>query len=508
MDKSKSRRHLAHTTIVMFGTLLSRLLGFVRARVLALHFGTSGVADVINFSFNLPNNFRKLLADGSFHNAYVPVFSSAIEEADQAQQLLKRMHAFQILLFVPLVITTYLLRRPIVLFFSDFKNPAEIALSAELISYFMLFLVTISFAALYQGILHCHSSFLVASLAPLAFSVAVITAITMGAERYGAYSMAIGTIVGGTLQALISFVALRKYRYRFTFSFDFSYFRFRQVMRAWVPVMVISVLLMIGQQVAFYFASTLPTGSVTAFSNALIFWQTPYGIFFTGIATVYLPAFVATKGNLEELATLFEEALSQLVALLLPATIILFILRRETVAITLQGGRFTFEDTLRTAAVLSYFAVGMLVVAAFGLLQRVNYALLEYRKVVIAVLVVVASDIALTWLLLTQGWQVEALSLANAISYVLGLIVLIYLNRNIVHYCKLKAMVGHVSKIVVANIPLGVALLFYRLQSPHWYQSGGSLLNLARLALMYLLGALLVLVPYRLFKIRWATLQR
>lgn len=508
MDKSESKKHLVHTTIVMFGTFLSRLLGFLRARVLALYFGTSGVADVINFSFNLPNNFRKLLADGSFHNAYVPVFTNAIKNEGESQQLLNRMHAFQVLLFVPLIVVTYLLRRPIILFFSDFKDPADITLSAELITYFMLFLVTISFAALYQGILHCHSSFLVASLAPLAFSVAVIVAILWGAERYGAYSMAIGTIVGGALQALISFLALKKYRYRFTFSFDFSYFRFRQVMRAWVPVMVISLLLMVGQQVAYYFASTLPTGSVTAFSNALIFWQTPYGIFFTAIATVYLPAFVESNKNLKELATLFGEALLQLVALLLPATLLLLTLRRETIAVTLQGGRFTLQDTLRTASVLSYFAFGMVIVAVFGLLQRIDYALFAYRKVVIAILVVVASDIALTWFLLTQNWQVEALSLANTISYLLGLLVLIFLNREILVHCELKKIARQLGIIAVANFPLGVALCIYRKLNPVWYESGGSMLNLARLALIYLSGALLVLAPYRLFKIRWATLKR
>ena len=42
----------------MLCTIASRLLGIVKARVLSSVFGASGVADVINFTFNIPNNFR------------------------------------------------------------------------------------------------------------------------------------------------------------------------------------------------------------------------------------------------------------------------------------------------------------------------------------------------------------------------------------------------------------------------------------------------------------------
>ena len=53
------------TMIVMASTLVSRLLGFVRIAVISAVFGASGVADVINLTFAIPNNLRKLLAEGA-----------------------------------------------------------------------------------------------------------------------------------------------------------------------------------------------------------------------------------------------------------------------------------------------------------------------------------------------------------------------------------------------------------------------------------------------------------
>ena len=71
-------------------------------------------------------------------------------------------------------------------------------------------------------------------------------------------------------------------------SFYYQYYR-AEMEKKIALSMYASIIQIIGQQVSYSFASMLPSGSVTAFSNATIFWQTPYGIFFTAISTVYFP---------------------------------------------------------------------------------------------------------------------------------------------------------------------------------------------------------------------------
>ncbi|NLK06443.1 MAG: murein biosynthesis integral membrane protein MurJ, partial [Spirochaetales bacterium] len=55
-DSTESRGSAKHSLVIMLCTLLSRLLGIVKARVLGSIFGAGAVADVINFTFNIPNN--------------------------------------------------------------------------------------------------------------------------------------------------------------------------------------------------------------------------------------------------------------------------------------------------------------------------------------------------------------------------------------------------------------------------------------------------------------------
>ena len=50
--------------VVGLSTLASRILGFVREVVIAHYFGAGMVPDAFFAAFQLPNTFRRLLAEG------------------------------------------------------------------------------------------------------------------------------------------------------------------------------------------------------------------------------------------------------------------------------------------------------------------------------------------------------------------------------------------------------------------------------------------------------------
>ncbi|MDH5256301.1 MAG: murein biosynthesis integral membrane protein MurJ, partial [Gammaproteobacteria bacterium] len=69
------RRLLRSTGTVGAWTLLSRILGLVRDVVYARLFGASFVMDAFFVAFKIPNIFRRFFAEGSFSQAFVPVFA-------------------------------------------------------------------------------------------------------------------------------------------------------------------------------------------------------------------------------------------------------------------------------------------------------------------------------------------------------------------------------------------------------------------------------------------------
>ena len=63
---------------VSFYTLLSRILGFVRDILIARFLGSTVTADAFFVAFRIPNFFRRVLAEGAYSAALVPVFSGIV----------------------------------------------------------------------------------------------------------------------------------------------------------------------------------------------------------------------------------------------------------------------------------------------------------------------------------------------------------------------------------------------------------------------------------------------
>src|SRR5579864_8159706 len=69
-------KHLIKSTSVVVGmTMISRVFGFIRDMVTAQIFGAGAAFDAFSVAFKIPNFMRRLFAEGSFSQAFVPVLS-------------------------------------------------------------------------------------------------------------------------------------------------------------------------------------------------------------------------------------------------------------------------------------------------------------------------------------------------------------------------------------------------------------------------------------------------
>ena len=102
----ETRSRTLTTVLVMVCTAASRLFGYVRQALISIYFGDAGAADAMNAVFTVPNNLRKLFAEGAFSSAFIPVLSSTIEEdpsGRRSRDLVRTLFAFQLVVLVPLV---------------------------------------------------------------------------------------------------------------------------------------------------------------------------------------------------------------------------------------------------------------------------------------------------------------------------------------------------------------------------------------------------------------------
>ncbi|NLA93422.1 MAG: murein biosynthesis integral membrane protein MurJ, partial [Spirochaetales bacterium] len=157
--ENRGERAKKNSIVVMIFTFISRVVGIFKARVIATVFGATVVGDLLNFTFNIPNNFRKLFAEGALSSAYIPRFSALIaedESGERSKGLLKVMNAFQLLIALLLIGGVLLFGSQFIRLISDYSDPSLVNLAAKLLFFFTIFLAAISFAALWSGVLQSH----------------------------------------------------------------------------------------------------------------------------------------------------------------------------------------------------------------------------------------------------------------------------------------------------------------------------------------------------------------
>ncbi|MBQ3688018.1 MAG: murein biosynthesis integral membrane protein MurJ, partial [Treponema sp.] len=227
MSKTKSaaagRSLLTKGLSLSFLTLCSRILGLVREMTKAKFLGTSALGDAFGIAFQVPNFCRRLFAENSVSVAFIPTFKKYLvvqEEADgqgetagaeqaaaqgrtATQEFINATFTLVSFLTASLV-TIGMLLAPLILqvFFPD-QSAAAFSEAVVLTRIMFPYLVVISVAALFQGILNGHKLFSPSGFTPILFNAIVIALTYLLAPRMAnpARAMAVGVIAGGSVQA-------------------------------------------------------------------------------------------------------------------------------------------------------------------------------------------------------------------------------------------------------------------------------------------------------------------
>jgi len=203
---------------VSFYTLLSRILGFVRDILIARFLGSTVTADAFFVAFRIPNFFRRVLAEGAYSAALVPVFSGIVIDSKDDHEAADFVENTMSLLLVVTVGLT-------IIFF--FGMPYIIQILApgfpvnseafDLAVYFgkiiFPYLIFISLAAHFTSILNVHERFAAGAFAPAILNISFILSlyiITPYVSSAG-HALSIGVLIGGIGQFL--------FLYRSTLSF-------------------------------------------------------------------------------------------------------------------------------------------------------------------------------------------------------------------------------------------------------------------------------------------------
>lgn len=415
--------------IISFFTIIGKLLALVRNQLLAYEYGASSVTDAYYAAFRLPDLVSNTLFVGALSVAFIPVF---VEFLSQGDETLENKHwdvANSILnmLLVGIAVLIVLLAifaRPIMNVMAPGFDAPTITLAVSLTRLMLIGVLFLAISSIFSGILQSYRRFQMFALAPVLYNIGIIIGIVL-APRFGLLSLGFGVIVGALLHMLVQTVDVAQLGYRYRFTLQWTNKHVKKIMALMLPRTIGMIGVQLNEIVNTIIASTLLTGSVAAYYWAFDFQSAPYGIVAIPYAIAALPVFAASfaKNDIQEFIEHFSAILRRILFIIIPASIIILILRAQIVRLILGYGKFDWEDTVMTIQTLSFFVLSLFAQGIVPLLARSFYANHNTKTPVLVSLLSIIVNVVGS-LLLTPYFGVAGLALAFSIASIFNASVL------------------------------------------------------------------------------------
>jgi len=454
---SKIKHNLTKTAaggaiIIAFFSLLSRILGMFRDRILFTYFGAGDVLDSYYAAFRLPDLIFNTLVLSAFSAAFIPVFLEYWQkDKKEAWKIANSlMNIILIVLFALGLLGFYFAPEMMQFIAPGFSLEKRIQ-TTELTRIMMIGIIFLGISNVSSSILNAFKRFLAFAVAPVMYNIGIIFGIIVLVPKIGHEGLAWGVVFGSFLHFFIQIPALARIGFKYSFKIHFKLKGVWKIGSLMLPRTFGLAIGQINQLVSTIIGSTLVAGSVAIFNAASNLQAVPIGIFAIPIALAYFPLFSEAwaKKDIPELVRALSESSRRILFIAIPSSIFIILLRAHIVRLVLGAGAFDWTATILTARILSFFAISLFAQSLVPLFARVFYALQDTKTPVFVSIVSLAMNIFLS-IKLSSLMGVSGLGLAFSISSVFSVLAL---------WILLRLRLGDLDDVVVFSSILKISLI-------------------------------------------------
>ena len=404
-------------------TALSRVLGFIRDIFIAKYLGSTVTADAFFVAFRIPNFFRRVLAEGAYSAALIPVFSGIVLESKddpEAADFVENTMSMLLIITVTLSVLFYF-GMPYVIQvlapgFSANKEAFDLAVDFGKIIF--PYLIFISLVAHFTSIVNVHEKFAAGAFVPAILNISFILSLFFLTPHLSSagHALAYGVLIGGIAQFVFMYRAVLEF-YKPRLCFPKINNRIKKFFTLFFPGVIGSGVIQLNIIIGTIIASFLPVGAISHIYYADRLNQLPLAIFGIALGVVLLPRLskAIKQNNQTDINSIQNRSLEFSLLIALPSAVGLYVLAYPIIHILFERGAFVHEDTFFTANVLSFFALGLPAYIIIKILVTCFFAREDTRTPLYISIISVISNIALS-LMLIQSMREIGIATATAIS--------------------------------------------------------------------------------------------
>ncbi len=348
-------------------TFISRIMGLVRDIVTAHVFGASAGMDAFMVAFRIPNFMRRLFAEGSFSQAFVPVLARYKEKhtEEEVREFVAGMAGTLGTVLLLLTVVVELATPLVVVIFAPgyLRDPYRFHQASVMLRMTFPYLFLIAMTAFSGSLLNTYNRFAIPAFTPVLLNFAMIgTALFLAPHLANPiHALAWGVFLAGVLQLGFQLPFLHRLKLLVRPRIQWRHPGVTQVMRLMVPALFGVSVAQISVLVDTLFASFLPIGSVSWLYYSDRLTSFPLGIFGVAIATVVLPHLSKHKAREDtgEFSHIIDWGLRMVLLIGLPAGLGLLMLSGPLLSSFYLSGAFSEHDVIMANKSMMMFALGV-----------------------------------------------------------------------------------------------------------------------------------------------------
>lgn len=368
----------ASALLVSVASLVSRLLGVLRDRLLAGHFGADVELDAYYAAFRVPDTLFNLFIAGALSAGFIPLFSEYLEQRSEGEAWKLASQVLTTLTMIMAVVSgLFVIFAPwIVPVFTRGFSPEGVSLTITMTRIMAISPLLLGISGVMGGILQVKKRFAAFAVAPIFYNLGIIFGIVFFAREWGIVGVALGVALGSFAHACVQGWPALQLGLCPALARPWWSEGVRRLFWMMIPRTASLAVTQVNLIIILALASSLSVGSVAIFTLATNIQSLPFGLIGVSIAVAAFP--VLSQAANQGVQKSFQRILAQQIAwmwfLLLPLTALFYLLAPEIVTVVLGAGKFDVATRLHTADILRLLVIALPAQSLVALLVRAYYA--------------------------------------------------------------------------------------------------------------------------------------
>lgn len=447
--------------ILMFITLLSKILGFAREIVMSYFYGASNTSDAYFISLTIPTVVFAFIGDG-LNAGYIPLFSRienevGVEESGRFTNVLcTTLLIFSFFIVILLEIFT---KQVVSLFAVGFSGEIlNLAVNYTRITCFGIFFTII--ISIYNSYLQMKNKFIVPSIFGFIYNFFVILSIYISYKTNNIF-LVVGNVLALVVQFFLLLYFVMKNGLIIKFIIELKNKYMLKLIKLALPLIFGIAICQINVLVDKTLASKIAIGGVSALNYADRLNSFILSTVVMSISTVIFPLLsrMFSEKKINEFKKVLSSSVIIIALLLIPTTLGIILFSENIVQILFSRGNFDVYATKLTSDGLFFYSLGMLGVGLREIFTRAFYAIQETTIPVKNATFGILTNIVLN-IFLSKYLGVGGLALATSISAIATTFLLANSLRKKIGSFGFKKIIIAFSKILLASIFMGIIALY------------------------------------------------